>query len=178
MGFKKSELYQETLPFTITFPHGGVLNCEKRMKTMPYGQIKQLGAMARDTENKTSRIRQIDKELSNRSLSEVTRERLEKEKTELNASMADSVGPLVDYLVGTDLQMPALVKWDLTDDDDIVLPLNREQMESLDPETISIIAADTIQAGRVGEANGQPSQEALRSVETPETDTISPGTLN
>lgn len=155
MGFKKSELLEEIAHKRIDFSGDRFLELDFRKRAMPYGKKKALIDSALSIQSSSKRINVIKKELENKSLSDVERERLEAESNQIAAQINNMLTPLVDYLAGTERRPPAIVKWDLMGDDDQPLPINREEIEDLDDQTISFIAWQLLNASDVGEENAK-----------------------
>lgn len=162
MGFKKSELLEEIKSKRIDFADGKFLLIDYRVRAMPYKKRKMLIDGALSVQSNLKRMKSIQKELENKSLSEVERERKEAEVTEISRQINNYNAPLVDYLGGTEdkKRPPAIVKWDLLDDNDQPLPVTREEIEDFDEETLSFLAWQLLGGADVGEANGTPSQQS------------------
>lgn len=170
MGFDKSELLEEIKSKRIDFPSGQFLLIDYRARVMPYRKRKLLMDSVLNIQSSGKRLKSIQKELENKSLGEVNRERLEDEIVGIMRMANEASGPLVDYLGGSKPdearpRPPAIVKWDLTNNGAVV-PVNREEIEDLDPETLSFIAWELLNAGDVGEAKGTPSAPLLPSEAT------------
>lgn len=163
MGFKKSELLEEIKHTRIDFPNGKFLDIDFRVRAMPYGKKAKLLETAFGAQGMSKRLTAIGKDLENRSLGEVERERLEAEQGTIRKTLAQFMHPLVDYLGGTSSRPPAIAAWDLLGDNDEPLPVTREEIEDLDEETISFIAWQLLGATDVGEAKGASSEPSSPS---------------
>jgi hypothetical protein len=151
LGFKKSDLLDETVSKRIDFPDGKFLLIDYRKRVMPYGKKKALIDNALNIQANIKRLASIAKELENKSLSDVERERNEAESHSITSQINNWSVPLVDYLAGKDKRPPAIVKWDLTGEDDQPLPITRDEIEDLDEQTISFIAWQLLNASDAGE---------------------------
>lgn len=159
---KKSELLEEVRHKKIEFqgpdgkPNGKCLDIDYRVKAMPYGKKRRLMENALSIQGRAKRLQAIAKLLDNKSASEVERERLETERSEIMQQIGTFNEPLVEYLAGNERRQPAIVKWDLMADDETMIPITREEIEDLDEETISFIAWQLLSGADSGEA-GTPS---------------------
>jgi len=166
---KKSELLEEVRHKKIEFqgpdgkPNGKSLNVDYRVKAMPYGKKRKLMENAMSIQGQSKRITAIGKLLENKSNSQVETERLEAERGEIMRQISEFNEPLVDYLAGNDRRLPALVTWDLQNDDESVIPITREEIEDLDEETISFVAWQLLSGANPGEAQGVPATSSEQS---------------
>lgn len=167
---KKSELLEEIRHKRIEFkgpddkPNGKSLNVDYRVKAMPYGKKRRLMENAMNIQGSVKRLQVISKELENKSLSDVQRERLEEEQKTLMQQISGFNEPLVEYLAGNERRQPAIVHWDLMADDDTMIPITREEIEDLDEETISFIAWQLLSGADSGEAQGASSTSSEQSL--------------
>lgn len=168
---KKSELLEEVRHKKIEFqgpdgkPNGKSLNVDYRVKAMPYGKKRRLMENAISIQGQSKRIAAIGKLLENKSNGQVETERLEAERGEIMRQISEFNEPLVDYLAGNDRRLPALVSWDLQNDDESVIPITREEIEDLDEETLSFIAWQLLSGADQGEAGtlSRPSSPSTES---------------
>lgn len=165
MGFRRQELLEIIKTKRIEFPGSDgkpsdkFLDIDYRVKAMSHGRKKPLMDNVFSIQSSAVRAKKLSKDLENKSLSEVERERLQGEVGEIAHQIQSLVEPLVDYLAGTDKSPAAIVKWDLLDDFDAPLPITREVITDLDEETISTIAWALLGDTSVGESNAPGSSQ-------------------
>jgi hypothetical protein len=165
---KKSELLDEVRHKRIEFetdgkPNGKTLDIDYRVKAMPYGKKRRLMENALNIQGSVKRLQAVGKALENKSLSEVEQERFEEERKTIMQQISGFNEPLVEYLAGNERRLPALVNWDLLADDESVIPINREEIEDLDEETISFIAWQLLSGTDSGEATGTRLEQSSPS---------------
>jgi hypothetical protein len=163
MPIKDTARATETGTVNVVFAPGTDLDVTFRRNAFPYKKQKALNDISRDVQQKGRRAKQIAKQLEDKSLSEVDRERLEAEAEQINSTGFTQVEELLTALAGDNGKPGLLIQWDWFIDDEMTqrVPITTEDLSSRLGvlEIAKLFGAVSEAATKVGElkSDGSPA---------------------
>jgi hypothetical protein len=156
MATSREERQARTAKTTAKLNDDDELELEYRRTGNTYGKVKPLWEQSSEGVRKTARAAKIKKELENKSLSDVERERLQAEASELDGSVIPTVVAMLDWLAPTDEnEVRPVVDWEFYADKAHTqkIPFTRAALESeLEPAEIIALAHHILGALNAGES--------------------------
>lgn len=139
------------------------LDIEYRLHAMSHGRKKSLMSNVFSIQDKAKRIKGIQRTLEDANRPEQDREAAQSEMSRIMQDVQLLIPPLADYLGGIPdndpPRPPAIVRWDLLDDQGQPMPITRDVINELDEEMISKIAWELLGDSSPGEAQGRGSSQ-------------------